>query len=153
MPKFKAGIIHPTVEEDAAITAAALADPDAVPFTDAEWAQVKPLVRRGYPQAMTARDKSYEQATAQALTDPIEAAAYIDAALKLDGPNALLIALQKVVDAHGLAEVARRAGVDERTLPLDLSESGNATLNTVQKVLHAVGLRLSVAPINDPLKP
>jgi uncharacterized protein (DUF4415 family) len=39
----------PTPEEDAAITAAANADPDAVPFTEAEWEQVKPLVRRGRP--------------------------------------------------------------------------------------------------------
>ena len=49
MPKLKAGTILPTPAEDAAITAAAQADPDAVPFTDAEWAQVKPLVRRGRP--------------------------------------------------------------------------------------------------------
>ena len=49
MPKLKAGTILPTPAEDAAITAAALADPDAVPFTDAEWEQVKPLVRRGRP--------------------------------------------------------------------------------------------------------
>lgn len=42
-------LIVPTPEEDAAITAAAIADPDAMPFTDAEWAQVKPLVRRGRP--------------------------------------------------------------------------------------------------------
>jgi uncharacterized protein (DUF4415 family) len=39
----------PTPEEDAVITAAANADPDALPFTDAEWEQVKPLVRRGRP--------------------------------------------------------------------------------------------------------
>jgi len=39
----------PTPAEDAAITSAALADADAVPFTDAEWAKVKPLVRRGRP--------------------------------------------------------------------------------------------------------
>ncbi|MEX1166363.1 MAG: BrnA antitoxin family protein [Hydrogenophaga sp.] len=39
----------PTPAEDAAITAAAMADPDAAPFTDAEWAKVKPLVRRGRP--------------------------------------------------------------------------------------------------------
>lgn len=39
----------PTPAEDAAITAAAMADPDAMPFTDAEWEQVKPLVRRGRP--------------------------------------------------------------------------------------------------------
>lgn len=49
MPKLKAGTILPTPAEDAAITAAALADPDAVPLTDAEWEQVKPLVRRGRP--------------------------------------------------------------------------------------------------------
>ncbi len=49
MPKLKTGTILPTPAEDAAITAAALADPDARPFTDAEWAQVKPLVRRGRP--------------------------------------------------------------------------------------------------------
>jgi uncharacterized protein (DUF4415 family) len=42
-------LILPTPAEDAAITAAALADPDAIPFTHAEWEQVKPLVRRGRP--------------------------------------------------------------------------------------------------------
>ena len=49
MPKLKSGTILPTPAEAAAIAAAALADPDAVPFTDAEWEQVKPLVRRGRP--------------------------------------------------------------------------------------------------------
>ena len=49
MPKLKTGIILPTPAGDAAITAAAMADPGAVPFTDAEWEQVKPLVRRGRP--------------------------------------------------------------------------------------------------------
>ena len=49
MPKLKTGIILPTPAEDAAITAAAMADPDAMPFTDTEWAQAKPLVRRGRP--------------------------------------------------------------------------------------------------------
>lgn len=38
-----------TPEEDAAITAAALADPDAAPLTDAEWEAVKPQARIGRP--------------------------------------------------------------------------------------------------------
>ncbi len=42
-------LILPTPAEDAAITAAAMSDPDSVPFTDAEWRQVKPLARRGRP--------------------------------------------------------------------------------------------------------
>ena len=49
MPKLKEQTILPTAEEDAAITAAALADADARPFTDAEWNEAKPQVRRGRP--------------------------------------------------------------------------------------------------------
>ena len=49
MPKLKTGTIVPTPDEDAAIAAAAMADPDAVLFTDAEWAHMKSLVRRGHP--------------------------------------------------------------------------------------------------------
>lgn len=44
-------IILPTPEEDAIITAAAIADPDAIPLTDAEWAAVQPQLRRGRPIA------------------------------------------------------------------------------------------------------
>ncbi|MDB5940328.1 MAG: hypothetical protein JWP77_2692 [Polaromonas sp.] len=49
MPKLKTGTIVPTSAEDAAISTAAMADLDAMPFTDAEWEQVKPQVRRGRP--------------------------------------------------------------------------------------------------------
>jgi uncharacterized protein (DUF4415 family) len=49
MPKLKVGTVLPTPAEDAAITAAAMADLDAIPFTDTAWAQVKPVVRRGRP--------------------------------------------------------------------------------------------------------
>ncbi|WP_397391754.1 hypothetical protein [Polynucleobacter sp.] len=40
-------IIRPTAEEDAAITKAAMADPDCIPFTDEEWEAVKHTVVRG----------------------------------------------------------------------------------------------------------
>lgn len=93
---------------------------------------------------MTARDKSYEKTALQGLTDPVEAAAYVEAVLELDDPAALLVALRQVAKAHGMAEVARRADVGEKTLFRALSAEGNPTLTTVQKVLHAVGLRLSV---------
>lgn len=47
MPKLKPGTILATPEEDAAITAAAMQDPDAMPYTDEEWAKVR--LRRGRP--------------------------------------------------------------------------------------------------------
>ncbi|TAN68553.1 MAG: hypothetical protein EPN17_08855 [Methylobacter sp.] len=47
MPALKPGTLIPTDEEDAVITAAALSDPDALPLTEAEWKDVKPLLRMG----------------------------------------------------------------------------------------------------------
>lgn len=49
MPKLKPGTEVPTPEEDAKITAAAMQDPDARPYSDEEWAQVKPKRSRGRP--------------------------------------------------------------------------------------------------------
>ena len=53
MPKLKPGTIIPTPEEDAVITAAAMSDPDAMPYTDAEWEAAKPSMRLGRPPSMT----------------------------------------------------------------------------------------------------
>lgn len=50
MPKLKPGHVFVTEEEDAAITAAAISDPDAMPLTDDEWAAAKPLARIGRPR-------------------------------------------------------------------------------------------------------
>jgi probable addiction module antidote protein len=75
-----------------------------------------------------------------------DTAAYIEAVMELDEPATLLVALRHVAKAHGMAEVARRADMGDKTLFRALSEDGNPTLSTISKVLHAVGLRLSVVP-------
>ena len=92
------------------------------------------------------RDKSYAESLEASLTDPAEAAAYLEAVMELDDNAALLVALRHVAKAHGMAEVARRAEVGEKSLSKSLSDTGNPTLETISKVLHAVGLRLSVTP-------
>ncbi len=92
------------------------------------------------------RDKSYADSINKALTDPVEAAAYLDAVMELGEPAAVLVALRHVVKAHGMAEVTRRAELGDKSLFKALNENGNPTLDTVNKVLQAIGLRLSVAP-------
>ena len=57
MPKLKPTHIPVTDIEDADITAAAMSDPDAVPFTDAQWAAVKPNVRTGRPKAEVTKER------------------------------------------------------------------------------------------------
>ena len=67
MPKLKPGTLIPTAAEDARITAAAVADPDAKPFTDEEWAKAKP-VRMGRPKA----DVTKERITIRLSADVLE---------------------------------------------------------------------------------
>lgn len=95
------------------------------------------------------RDSSFDDYMAESMKDPAEAAAYIEAVMELDDPAALLVALRHVAKAHGMAEVARRADVGDKMLFRALSENGNPTLTTIHKVLHAVGLRLSVTPAGE----
>jgi len=55
MVKTRSGreIVLPDSEEDAAITAAAMSDPDALPLTEAELAELRPA--RGRPAAAIKR--------------------------------------------------------------------------------------------------
>jgi probable addiction module antidote protein len=92
------------------------------------------------------RHVSYDETLLPLLKDPLEAAAFIEAVIEMEDPAALVVALRKVAQAHCMTEVARRASVGDKTLFRALSENGNPTLETVHKVLHAVGLRLSVVP-------
>ena len=57
MPKLKTGTIVPTREEDVVMTAAAMSDPDAIPYTDAEWEAVKPTIKRGRPLAAVTKER------------------------------------------------------------------------------------------------
>lgn len=58
MPTLKPGTLIPTDEEDAVITDAALSDPDALPLTEAEWNNVKPLLRvGGRPKAEVTKER------------------------------------------------------------------------------------------------
>ncbi|GAB1387637.1 putative addiction module antidote protein [Melaminivora sp.] len=95
---------------------------------------------------MNARDTSYTDTLREALKNPEEAAAFIDAAIEQGDSAALLVALRHVAAAHGMAEITRAAGMGEKTLFQTLSDKGNPTLQTLVRVLAAMGLRLSVAP-------
>lgn len=86
---------------------------------------------------MNARDTSYTDTLREALKNPDEAAAYINAAIEQGDSAALLVALRHVAAAHGMGE---------KTLFQTLSDKGNPTLQTLARVLAAMGLRLSVAP-------
>jgi probable addiction module antidote protein len=82
------------------------------------------------------------------------AIAYLQTAMEsLDNPEDRaggLIALRAVAEAYGgLGVVAAQAGISRESLYRALSPKGNPTLKTLVAVLKTLGLRLSVAEIQQ----
>jgi probable addiction module antidote protein len=89
------------------------------------------------------RTASYRQSLLNALQDPVEASAYLNAALD-DSPRAFLKALKNVAQARQMSRVAKDAGIQRETLYRSFSEQGNPTFETLSSVLEALGMKLSI---------
>ena len=92
-----------------------------------------------------ATSKPYRDSLVQALRDPGEAAAYLDAALEAGDRAAFLLAIRHVIQAtEGMSQTARTTGLNRENLYRLLSEKGNPELSSLEKLLESLGLRLSV---------
>jgi probable addiction module antidote protein len=97
-----------------------------------------------------AASKNYQASLVEALQEPQEAAAYLDAALEAGDRAAFLLALRNVVDAKGgMTQIARDTGLNRENLYRALSAKGNPELTSLEKVLNGIGLRLSVEVGHD----
>ncbi|MCJ2071033.1 putative addiction module antidote protein [Methylobacterium sp. J-030] len=81
---------------------------------------------------------------------PAEAAAYLSAALEENDPAAFRQALGDVARAHGMTAVADASGLGRESLYKALSQGGNPSLDTVQRVIAALGLTMAVIPSQSP---
>lgn len=99
--------------------------------------------------------KTTGKTTKHAASVPFRAADYLQAAelpgylaeVMHDGDTrALPLALRTVADVLGMAELARRTGLNRETLYRTLSDKGNPRLDTLGAILDAFGLRLVVQP-------
>lgn len=91
---------------------------------------------------------SYRQSLLKSLSDPKEAAAYLNAGLE-DSIEAFLKALKNVAQANQMTKVAKGAGVQRETLYRALSEQGNPTIGTLVGVLSAVGLQVQITEAGE----
>jgi probable addiction module antidote protein len=81
----------------------------------------------------------------EGLKDPMEAAAYLDAALEAGDRPAFLLAIRNVITARGgMTKMARNTGLNRENLYRVLSAQGNPELNSLERLLKALGLRLAV---------
>lgn len=89
---------------------------------------------------------SYEEGLLERLKDPEYATGYLNAVLEEGDNEEFLIALQHVAKAHGISKVARRAHLGRESMYKALSGKTSPRLETVNKVLHAVGMKIAVLP-------
>ncbi len=87
---------------------------------------------------------SYKQGLHEDLADPVEAAAYLNAALEDGSQEIFLMALKDIADAKGISEIARSANLNRENLYKIFSTKGNPNLKSLTSILHSIGLRLTV---------
>ena len=76
-------------------------------------------------------------------------AEYITVALEDPNPDVFLTAVRDVARARGMAQLARDAGLGRESLYKALTPGAKPRYDTMLKLLHALGVKLSVAPIHS----
>jgi len=90
--------------------------------------------------------KTYPYDPAEFLTDDETVVGYLTLALESENPQVITKALGAVARARGgITELARQTGITREALSRALGEDGNPELDTVLKVFHALGVRLSAS--------
>ncbi len=92
------------------------------------------------------RSQSYQKSLIKALADPLEAAGYLNAALEDGDKELFLLALRNVAEARlgGMSKLAAATGLNRESLYRMLSGKGNPELKSLDRLLHALGLKITV---------
>ena len=94
--------------------------------------------------------KSYQESLIEDLKDPEEAAGYLNAVLAEGDKKMFLVALRNVAEAHGgMVQLSRQTKLSRPNLYRMLSRTGHPEIQSLHKVLNAVGLTLQVSPKTD----
>ena len=95
--------------------------------------------------------RPYSEHLKEAFADPIEAAAYLNVALEDGNKELFLLALRNVAEARlgGMSKLAEATGLNRESLYRMLSGKGNPELKSLDKLLHALGLKIAVQVDED----
>lgn len=92
--------------------------------------------------------RSFHDTRKELLKDPKVAAQYLEEILADGDMELFTAALKDVAEARlgGITALSKKTDLNRQQLYKTLSKNGNPRLDTLTEVLHAVGLRVSVAP-------
>ena len=92
--------------------------------------------------------KSMHESLDRDLQDPEYVALYLNDALHEGSPEEFYLALKNVIRANqGMTKIAASTEQGRESLYKALSESGNPQFSTVQKIVGALGLQISIEPV------
>ncbi|WP_345791898.1 addiction module antidote protein [Thauera sp. JM12B12] len=83
------------------------------------------------------------------LNDEETIAAYLTAALEDPNPDVFLAAVRDVARARGMAQLAKDAGLGRESLYKALTPGAKPRYDTMLKLLHALGVKISATPIHS----
>lgn len=83
------------------------------------------------------------------LDDEETIAAYLSAALEDPNPDVFLTAVRDVARARGMSQLAKDASLGRESLYKALTPGAKPRYDTVLKLLHALGVKLSASPIHS----
>lgn len=81
------------------------------------------------------------------LTDEASIAEYLSAALEDPNPDLFLVAVRDVARARGMTQLAKDAGVGRESLYKALTPGSKPRYDTVVKIMHALGVKLTATPL------
>ena len=76
-------------------------------------------------------------------------AEYLTAALEDTNPDVFLTAVRDVARARGMAQLAKDAGLGRESLYKALTPGAKPRYDTMLKLLHALGVKLSASPVHS----
>ena len=76
-------------------------------------------------------------------------AEYLNAALEDDDPAFLITAIGDIARAQGMSKIAEKTGLGRESLYKSFREDASPRFDTVQRVVSALGLKLTVEPITE----
>lgn len=90
--------------------------------------------------------RSHTEFLNEVLADPAEAAGYLNVVLEEDDNELFLVAIRNVARARlgGMTQLAEATGLNRESLYRMLSGKGNPELKSLDKLLHALGLKIAV---------
>jgi probable addiction module antidote protein len=98
------------------------------------------------PRKARTKTRTFPFDAAEALDTPEAIAEFLTAALETNDPFYVAKAIGTVARARGMSDIARESGLSRENLYRSLNGETKTELDTIVRVLNALGIRLNAVP-------